>query len=589
MSPLCSILTICMCLLQSAPATHPTAPPNATASNAASTPVKTSTDGVRAGLFDELTPLFADSNPTDGTAEIRSDTPRGVLAGVHVLIAGLPPRDVIEWKLSQSGGDGAKSAPAGAAAYRLIDVPVEQNTGLPSRTEAVNGVINPYVIRRAPFRVFETLEPIASTTSASEQGVLALRIELPIAANESPETRDYEIELTSGDWKQTLRWTVVVHDVAVPPVGPESFGYTNWFSTGIIAQRHGLEPWSEPFWAMLGRYADLMARGRQNTFRVCWEQFATFQDGRPVVDRERLKRYVNLFLERGFTLVEGGHFAGRHKGDWMSKRLDFVMTGNGVNEPQGRAELSALLAEVRAVLDELHLPPKVRYLQHLADEPTDTNAEAYKKLAEFVRRALPGVKIFEATMSREVVGAVDVWCPQVREFQKHRDFFEQRRQAGEQVWVYVCLSPGGPWLNRLLDQERLRPVYLGWALVKYDLAGFLHWGLNHYQGGVDPFTTSCVPFPTPPNYLPAGDSHVVYPGAAGPLSGVRFEAHRIGLEDAELLRILKLRDAAHAERIIDRVLRAFDEYETNVAAYRAARRELLKTPAGGSTTDSTTK
>jgi len=94
---------------------------------------------------------------------------------------------------------------------------------------------------------------------------------------------------------------------------------------------------------------------------------------------------------------------------------------------------------------------------------------------------MPGVKIFEATMSLSLVGAVDHWCPQVQEYQKHRDFFEQRKKAGDAVWVYTCLAPGGPWLNRLLDQERLRQVYLGWALAKYDLAGFLHWGFNHYR------------------------------------------------------------------------------------------------------------
>ena len=37
------------------------------------------------------------------------------------------------------------------------DVPVEENTGLDSRTEQFKGLINPYVIRRAPFRVFEIL------------------------------------------------------------------------------------------------------------------------------------------------------------------------------------------------------------------------------------------------------------------------------------------------------------------------------------------------------------------------------------------------------------------------------------------------
>ena len=136
---------------------------------------------------------------------------------------------------------------------------------------------------------------------------------------------------------------------------------------------------------------------------------------------------------------------------------------------------------------------------------------------------MPGVKIFEATMSLKLVGAVDNWCPQVQEYQKNRDFFEARKKAGDGVWVYTCLAPGGNWINRLLDQERLRPVYVGWSLAKYDLAGFLHWGMNHYSGGVDPFAQSVVQWSGgSKNFLPAGDSHIVYPGKEGPLAGQRF-------------------------------------------------------------------
>ena len=43
----------------------------------------------------------------------------------------------------------------------VLDVPVEQNTGLDSRTERFKGDINPYVIRRAPFRIFEIIKPIS--------------------------------------------------------------------------------------------------------------------------------------------------------------------------------------------------------------------------------------------------------------------------------------------------------------------------------------------------------------------------------------------------------------------------------------------
>ena len=337
-----------------------------------------------------------------------------------------------------------------------------------------------------------------------------------------------------------------------------------------------------------------MARGRQNTFWIVWSDFITVAPPsaapvattagaasapaarRVTLDRVRLQRYVQLFLDRGFTRVESGHLAGRHEGQWESPRLDLNLTGSDVTTEPARAELAAILAEIRPALAALGVPEKVPFLQHLTDEPIDLNADAYRILAEQVRRGLPGVQIFEATMSLKLVGAVDHWCPQVQEYQRHRDFFAARQQAGDHVWVYTCLAPGGPWINRLLDQERLRPLYIGWALVKYDLTGFLHWGLNQYRTDVDPFVQSVIPWDNgPPNYLPAGDSHIIYPGRNGPLSGQRFEAQRIGMEDAELLRLVQQRDPARAGALIDRVLRAFDDYEKDVSAYRTVKRALL--------------
>jgi hypothetical protein len=76
-------------------------------------------------------------------------------------------------------------------------------------------------------------------------------------------------------------------------------------------------------------------------------------------------------------------------------------------------------------------------------------------------------------------------------------------------------------------------------------------------------------------YLPAGDSHILYPLPEGPLSSHRFEAHRIGMEDFELLAQLKAHDAPRAQQIIALVVQGFDKYSKEVAAYRAARTLLL--------------
>ena len=180
-------------------------------------------------------------------------------------------------------------------------------------------------------------------------------------------------------------------------------------------------------------------------------------------------------------------------------------------------------------------------------------------------------------MSRELIGAVDIWCPQVHKYQQNRDFFLERQAEGDQVWTYVCLVPGGPWLNRLMDQERLRSVYFAWAAERFGVQGFLHWGLNHYKA--DPFEQSVVDHPAMPgttNKLPAGDTHVVFPGPKGPWSSTRLEAQRIGMEDLSALRTLRRIDPEAADSMVGRVFRGYDDWEPDVQAYRAVRASLLE-------------
>jgi len=526
-----------------------------------------------AALFDELDVLYPDTDVSSGTEHLVTDTPRGVICGVHLLATGLRPGAKVRLGVSCETGDAAD-----AALFRMIPVPVEQNTGVSTRTETWDGKENPHVIREAPFHVFEAFEPVESfTTIAGNDGVCAMRVEKAIAYGAAPCGREYIISIIAGGRRINLRWEVVIHGATVPRTGAQSPGYTNWFSPALIAERHSLRLWSEPFWKMLALYADLMARGRQNTFWIRWTDFMSLDKmGKLIVNQQRLNRYVRTFLDRGFKRIEGGHLARRHNDDWSRPRLDLILTRTDSTSEKGRAELDELISAIEAAVNDAGIPGRAEYLQHISDEPTNTNAKTYAALVEQVRSRMPGVEIFDATMSQELVDSVDHWCPKVQEYQKNREFFEARKKAGDEVWVYTCLSPGGPWLNRLLDQERLRPLFLGWSLVKYDLAGFLHWGLNHYRKGMDPFLKSVVPHGNgPPNFLPAGDTHVVFPGKLGPLSGQRFEAHRIGFEDAELLLMLKKRDPVAADKIIGSMFRAYDDYEKKVAAYRTARKKLI--------------
>jgi len=132
------------------------------------------------------------------------------------------------------------------------------------------------------------------------------------------------------------------------------------------------------------------------------------------------------------------------------------------------------------------------------------------------------------------------------------------------------MGPGGNGLNRLLDMELIRPTLLSWACMAGGFDGFLHWGLNHYRDDQNPFQQSCH------GDLPAGDTHILYPGPRAPWSSVRLEAHREGMEDLELLRQLRRRNPAACDRLVRRVVRTCWDYTKDPAVLESARQSLFR-------------
>ena len=522
-------------------------------------------------FFDELEPLYPDANAEDGSIVWQSDVALDMPAGVHVLI------DRSRFNPSRLTVRGLDGKPVdGIDISRLHDVPVEENTGLDSRTEQFKGDLNPHVIRRAPFRIYEAIEPLdiedASVELDDKQGPLALRLMF-----QSPVAGVHDLQLVFDDEtdSRTLPWRIEVHDWKPDAPGLQSFGYTNWFSPSVIAKEHDVALWSESFWPILQEYAHLMARSGQNTFWMKWPDFFQRQDDRWTLDEKRLDRYIRTFFDAGLVRIEGAPIARRPGGDWSSGTLELSIPGQPAESEQGLESLRDMAGQLRRFMEQRGWMD--RWIQHIADEPTDVNAKAYSQLSSQLRDVIPGVPIVEATMSRELIGAVDIWCPQVHKYQQNRAFFLERQAQGDEVWTYVCLVPGGPWLNRLMDQERLRSVYFAWAAERFGVQGFLHWGLNHYKA--DPFEQSVVDHPAMPgttNKLPAGDTHVVFPGPKGPWSSTRLEAQRIGMEDLSALRSLRRSDPEAADAMVAQLFRGYDDWEPDVEAYRAVRATLLR-------------
>ncbi|MHC4069014.1 MAG: DUF4091 domain-containing protein [Planctomycetota bacterium] len=523
-------------------------------------------------FVDELEDIFPDSEcPEPALVSASLDVPRGGIAGIHILLNGLREGEELGFGISESG-----RAVAEAKWYRLLDVPVEKNTGLKERL----GTDNPHVIRKAPFRVFDVLEPAESPVKIKAETV-ALRLEIPISSSDEPGTRQFDIELKTAADTRKLTLELNIHKAVLPSVGKDSIHFTNWFNLEKIATHHNVESFSPEYWEMLEKYSRLMSRSRQNTFWVPLSAvFEKQEDNSYLLNRNRLRRMVELFTDAGMYYIEGGHVASRTNNEWMSKTFSILNSKGPIATSR---EGDRLLSQIcKQLMEEIEANGwRDRWIQHISDEPVETHAGEYRIIAGMVRKYMPGLPILEANMEAtmagiELYGAQDIWCPKANSYEDHKEAYDEMKSRGDQVWFYTCLDPRGPYVNRLMDQERMRPMLMGWGAALYDLDGFLHWGLNWYPFEPPQAGTEDRFSPTVAGNLPPGDTHVVYPGVEGPLSSTRLEANRIGFEDYELLKMLKAKDAECASAIVNKVIRSFSDYTKEPEVYRAARKELLE-------------
>ena len=457
-------------------------------------------------------------------------------------------------------------------------VPVEENTGLDSRTEQFKGKINPYVVRRAPFNIYEVIHPLKNNNFTVKNTYSLLR--LSVNSNSLNFNQDYQVVITlkeNNKNRKKLYFKIKVYEATVPTLKNSKFFYTNWFNLKKMEEKHKLTRWSKSWYIMLDKYAKIMAEGRQNCIKIP-KELISLKNNKIHLDEKKMISFVDVFRKYGFKYYESPHLLGRGKNDdWGSPELITNLRSKGYFSEEGKKEIDTVIRKIKNFTKKYNLTNQ--WLQHIADEPTDNNADCYQQVSKQIKRIYPEIKIMEATNAKESLsGSVDFWCPIINDFQENEEFFRNREKKGEKVLIYTCLVPGGKWLNRTLDMEKIRQVYFGWAGSLYNTMGYLHWGLNQYKA--DPFKQSVVkhpsPIASPTNYLPAGDTHIIYPGPSGPLSSLRFEAHRIGIEDYEILEKFKSKNKRKHIKFINKLFINYENYSVSINKYLRIKRKLLK-------------
>ena len=251
--------------------------------------------------------------------------------------------------------------------------------------------------------------------------------------------------------------------------------------------------------------------------------------------------------------------------------------------------------ELAAIADSLE--PTVRFLRTRGllprtfiygfDEATAADFDNLRAAFGYMKRRFPDVKT--ATTAKDpsygldsgLDEVVDIWVPLTALYDE--DAATAARARGKEIWWYICIDPTAPFANWFVEYPLLEARLLWWMTWRQGVTGFLYYTLNRWPNQEAPLRIA--PGSNRTGWDPAsfgtanGDGCLFYPGEEGPVSSLRFENVRDGIEDFELLQMLSLRkgDAGAAgRRLCGRLIRSLTDFTGDPDEFMATRRKLLE-------------
>jgi hypothetical protein len=117
-------------------------------------------------------------------------------------------------------------------------------------------------------------------------------------------------------------------------------------------------------------------------------------------------------------------------------------------------------------------------------------------------------------------------------------YIEAARKAGKEIWTYTYISNANDTPGFTLNEPLVSPrMFVDWAALE-GISGILRGqGMSSYDAGSNPLDT---------NNRSDGDFVLMYPGRNGPIASARLEVMREGIEDWEILNIVRQKSGTKA-------------------------------------------
>lgn len=346
---------------------------------------------------------------------------------------------------------------------------------------------------------------------------------------------EYEMMLHYKDLTKTM--TI---DVAPCEIPPQKLIYTRWFYADCIANAHNVPIYSEAHWALIENYIAAAADQGLNMIlvpmhtpplntaiggqRPCVQLVDIEKKGDTYLfDCTKLRRFIAICKRNGIEYYEMAHLFSQWGAEFAP---NIMVTENGklehmfgwhvkANSEKYRSFLAQYLPAVVKVLEQENIVEKSYF--HLSDEPSDKNLEQYKNAHDIVKPLIGKCKLMDALSKYDFYERGLVECPvtnveQIDKFLPHNL---------ENQWMYYCVEPQAKFTNSFMAMKSCRTRILGFLLYKFNIKGFLHWGLNYYYSinsmyAINPYVTTSAD-----RRYPSGDAFTLYPSHNGAYHSLR--------------------------------------------------------------------
>ena len=376
---------------------------------------------------------------------------------------------------------------------------------------------------------------------------------------------DYQgkVALNAEGWSAEVPVRLHVWDFALPdrPSVQSGFG----LNVGAIARYHGLKTEQDKR-AVFAKYMQSFADHRISPYDpVPFDPIGfSFQpDATPPrcdVDFSRfdpaMAEAVGKYHITSFML----HVPGMGSGTFYD-RVEGQIAGFRAGTPEYEAMMSGMLGRIQEHLREkgwLDLA-----YSYWFDEPEEKDypfvragMERLKKYAPHMRRLLT------EQPAKELFDVVNLWCPVSRDFEPV--VAAERMAKGEQFWWYLCCGPKSPFCTLFTDHPATSLRVWLWQTWQRRINGILVWDSNYwtsptafpdslqnpYEDAMS-YRTGYGQKPGTKAYWGNGDGRFLYPPPAaargsehpileGPVSSLRWELLREGVEDVDYLYLLEV-------------------------------------------------